>query len=515
MDHKKRRCESAERMKVTQLSDINYSIEDNENFKIEGAGNTKQWEFDPLTGKVVVSVLVKMDIHNTGVNIATLYSQKGKKLLEINTEGAYFYSYDGNKKCKLSHYNSDDWYSVYITINTNTDTYSLYIDGERQLWNAKLMFQADSLSSLSMGSVGGIIYSKRINIYKNPIQSVSDAAAGNEIWDVKEHGVTADGKTVVTKELQELIDKCADKGGGVIYLQDGIYLSGTIELKENITFYIETDAVLKGVLDIEAYPTQVSKDNPNWNMLVQGPQKSLIYADGKKNVKIIGGGTIDGSGDFEGEYGSESYRPSGILLVGCDDAKICDLYVIDAGMWTIPVVECDNLYIRDINMDSCWYPNRDAIDICDCFDVLIQNCNLKSDDDTICFKSGNESGCDNVLVRNCMIISTMANGIKFGTYSYGGFTNCTVADCIVKDTRTCGINIQSVDGGTIKNLFFENIIIDNVESAFFILIGDKGRVPDWGEHRIGSIENINFKDIEVNNLRRNYGSYLGGFKKDG
>lgn len=515
MVHKKCRNLSDERRDVTEFSDITYTIREEKYFQIYGEGSKKYWEFKPLTGKIILSILVKMDNPTRGVNIATLYTMPEQIVFEINTEGAYFYGYNGNIKCKLCHYNSDDWYLIYVAIDTKTNTYSLYIDGERQLWNARLKSPAEPISLFSMGSHGGTIHCKKINIYKNPIQSVNDAALDRIILNAKNQGVIADGETIVTEVLQRLVDECAENGGGVVYLQDGIYLSGTLELRENVTLYIETDAVLKGVLDIKEYPAQISENNPNWNMLVQGPQKSLIYADGKRNIRIIGGGTIDGSGDFEGAYGSESYRPCAILLVGCDNAKICDLYVKDAGMWTIPVVECDSLYIRDINEYSCWYPNRDGIDICDCLDVLIENCNFKSDDDTVCFKSGNESGCDNVLVRNCMIISTMANGIKFGTYSYGGFTNCSAIDCIIKDTRTCGICVECVDGGTINNLLFERILISNVESAFFILIGDKGRYPDWGEHRIGTIENIYFNDIEVNKVNRNYGTYLGGFKKEG
>ncbi len=191
---------------------------------------------------------------------------------------------------------------------------------------------AESISSFSIGSHAGTIYCKKINIYKNPIQSINDAALDRVILNAKKQGVIADGKTIVTEALQRLVDECAENGGGVVYLQDGIYLSGTLELKENVTLYIETDAVLKGVLDINAYPTQISENNPNWNMLVKGLQKSLVYADGKRNIRIIGGGTIDGSGDFEGPYGTESYRPCAILLVDCDNAKICDLYVKDAGM---------------------------------------------------------------------------------------------------------------------------------------------------------------------------------------
>lgn len=72
-----------------------------------------------------------------------------------------------------------------------------------------------------------------------------------------------------------------------------------------------------------------------------------------------------------------------------------------------------------------------------------------------------------------------------------------------------------MDGGLIKNLQFRRIFIQNVESAFFILVGDKGRTPDWGEHRIGCVEEILFEDIHAEGIRRSYGSYLGGYEAEG
>lgn len=475
-------------------------------------------KFHPVTERAVISLWVKMDNKTKGVNVVTLYEgespEEAGKVIRIDTEGAYFYSYDGKEKRKLCHYNSDDWYSIYISVNLWTGTYSLYIDGERMLHQAAVQKKAEKIQSISMGSYGGTLYVKRLHIYENPVPSVSDAVQGTLLFDAKELGVAADGKTKVTEQLQQLIDSCGPDGG-VVYLKDGTYLSGCLEMKENVTLYIEENATLKGSLDIEDYPVKLSETHPNWNTIVQGPQKSLLYADAQDNICVMGGGTIDGSGDFPGEYGSESLRVCAILFVGCENARICDLYVKDAGMWTIPVVECDNLYIRDVNIDSTWYPNRDGIDICDCYQVLIENCNIKADDDAVCFKSGNESGCDCVLVRNTFIISTMANGIKFGTYSYGGFTNCFCQDCIIKDTRTCAIGVQCVDGGQIRNLQFQRILIQNVESVFFILIADKGRTPDWGEHRIGSVEEIFFDSIEAENVKRNYGNYLGGYEEKG
>ncbi len=504
---------------IGKAEEVAQPSKDNKSVKVYGEDSVIRKEFTPIEGKIVVSLWVKLDNGTRGVNVATLFGRNDQedssKLIQLDTEGAYFYAYDGSTKKKLCHYNSDDWYSVYVTLDTEQGTYSLYIDGERQLDNVTFMQEVSSINTITMGSHGGVLYVNRLHIYRNPIQSIQEVTEDRLIFDAKDLGVKPDGETVVTEQLQHLIDQCSIRGGGVVYLKDGTYLSGCIEMKKNVTLYIERDATLKGVLDINAYDVKLSETHPNWNTLVQGPQKSLIFGDAQDNIRILGGGTIDGSGDFPGPYGSESLRVCAILLVGCENAKICDLYVMDAGMWTIPVVECDNLYIRDLNVYSTWYPNRDGIDICDCCDVLIENCNIKADDDALCFKSGNESGVDNVLVRNTFIISTMANGIKFGTYSYGGFTNCLCEDCIIKDTRTCAIVIQCVDGGLIKNLRFKHIVIRNVESVFFILIGDKERTPDWCERRIGSIEDIYFEDIQAESVRRSIGTYLGGFYKNG
>ena len=485
--------------------------------RIAGEGTCVQKKIEKTHGRLVISLWVKMDIHNTGVNVLTLLGEhEGQihKVLQLDTEGAYFYAYDGQKKQKLGHFQSDDWYSIYVAVNLEDGVYSLFIDGERMLHRAELFVPAKQALELWMGSHGGVMYVGQLSVYHNTISGIKELAQSQNVYHAKEMGVTADGQTLVTDQLQEIINTCSTTGG-VVYLEGGTFLSGTLELKSNVTLFIEENATLKGTLDLACYPVRLSATHPNWNTIVQGPQKALIYGDNQENIRICGGGTIDGSGDFPGAYGSESLRVSAILLVGCPNVEICDLYVKDAGMWTIPVVECDDLYIHDLNIDSTWYPNRDGIDICDCYDVLVENCNIKADDDAMCFKSGNESGCDNVLVRNCFIISTMANGIKFGTYSYGGFTNCICEDCIVKDTRTCAISIQSVDGGLIKNLQFRRIFIQNVESAFFILIGDKGRTPDWGEHRIGRVEDILFEDIHAEGIRRSYGSYLGGYEADG
>src|SRR5947207_144539 len=85
------------------------------------------------------------------------------------------------------------------------------------------------------------------------LRMTSAALAAREIlraqalhFDAQKHGAIGDGKAKDTLAIQRAVDACAAAGGGVVYLGPGIYLSGTIVLKDNVTFQLEAGATLLG-----------------------------------------------------------------------------------------------------------------------------------------------------------------------------------------------------------------------------------------------------------------------------
>lgn len=66
-----------------------------------------------------------------------------------------------------------------------------------------------------------------------------------------------------------------------------------------------------------------------------------------------------------------------------------------------------------------------------------------------------------------------------------------------------------------KKYLFERIEVANTGSAFLVVLGNRGNIPDWGTYKIGSIENVLFSDISVEKLKKSHGSYIGGFCQDG
>jgi polygalacturonase len=57
-----------------------------------------------------------------------------------------------------------------------------------------------------------------------------------------------------TKALQAAVDACAAKGGGVVVIPPGEFLTGSIELRSNVTLEIAGGAVLRGSPDLADYP---------------------------------------------------------------------------------------------------------------------------------------------------------------------------------------------------------------------------------------------------------------------
>ena len=57
-----------------------------------------------------------------------------------------------------------------------------------------------------------------------------------KIYNVCDFGAVGDGTTLNTKAIQSAIDACHSDSGGTVIIPVGNFLSGTLELKSNVTF---------------------------------------------------------------------------------------------------------------------------------------------------------------------------------------------------------------------------------------------------------------------------------------
>lgn len=330
---------------------------------------------------------------------------------------------------------------------------------------------------------------------------------------ITDYGAVADGITLSTIAIQKAIDLATKrKKGGIVVFPKGEFLSGTLEIKDNVELFFEEGAVLLGSTNPSDYYKINFEGRPDSPKKDDNSQLALVVANKADNIKLSGNGTIDGQGlklaltidslhhagvAIDPNYNSrrhrtnETMRPKLFRFSQSTNIVIKDLKVGEAACWGLSFELCNNLTIDGLTIVNRSYWNNDGIDITDCKNVKIINSDVNAADDGICLKSYYPGFFnDNILISNCTIRSS-ASAIKFGTASYGGFKNITIENIKVFDTFRSAIAIQSVDGGFIENVSINNIKAINTGNAFFIRLGHRdGKVP-------GSIKNVSITNMKV------------------
>ncbi len=325
----------------------------------------------------------------------------------------------------------------------------------------------------------------------------------NSLWlDVKApgFGATGNGTTKDTAAIQAAINACP--AGGYVWLHNGTFLSSTLFLTNNMTLFIDPTATLLGSGTNTDYPIL---DPPANNSQQGSCDRALIYAQGVTNFTIDGGGTVNGNGRNNFRSGVESTRPIPIWTALCKQVSIQNINIVDAAMWSLVNMQSDNLTISNINVnDDGLNGNRDGCDVVDCWHVVVANCTIDSGDDSICIKSGNSRGVNDLLVKNCTIIKSQSNGLKFGTASTGPFTNITFQDCTVLNTAHSAMAVESVDGSAVRNITFQRINFSGCQNAIFITLGSRSGAA------VGSVSGITFRDITGSSMSDVRGCPISG-----
>lgn len=331
----------------------------------------------------------------------------------------------------------------------------------------------------------------------------------NRVFRVADFGAVGDGVTINTAAIQKAIEACTAVGGGVVLVEKGAYVTGTIDLKSGVMLEIAQDAKLLGSTNVADYPPRVPAHQTvmdTWMKLTQ----SLIYAENCDHVGIRGAGVIDGRGSRENfpgknDIGALPNRPFLIRMIECRQVVMDGIHLKDAAAWMQNYLACDDLILQGVHVENLANWNNDGFDIDGCHNVIVRDCHSVSVDDGLCFKGASLRTMENVLVENSEF-HTPCNAIKFGTDSQGGFRNVLIRnvkiggpniDLLTKTHQAIsGISLQSVDGGTVENILVSNVSLNQAESSFCLRLGDRGRVkPDMPKPSPGALRHVIFEHI--------------------
>lgn len=341
------------------------------------------------------------------------------------------------------------------------------------------------------------------------------------IFEPWRYGAVADGKALDSPAINRAIDACTQAGGGIVYIRPGVYRSGTVILKSNVTLYVEAGAVILGSLDMRDYAGQAGPSERG-----DANKYHLIYARGEENVTLAGPGRLDGQGQTFWEPSGRaplapedqwaevtahawkkkaSGRPSPMLeFVECRWLRIEGIRIENSAGWTLRPINCDNVVIEGVSIKNPNFgSNTDGLDLTGCQNVFVSNCSIDTGDDAICLKSENPYGPEprlarNIVVTNC-VLTTCCNGFKVGTATQGGFENITFSNSVIynregefKDRVIAGIALEIVDGGWIDGVVITGIRMQRTRTPIFIRLGDRSRPHTYPQNGIRGvmIENI-------------------------
>ena len=362
------------------------------------------------------------------------------------------------------------------------------------------------------------------NAQTGKLPAVKTTAFRKDSFNIRSFGAVNDGITLNTKIINDAIIACNKKGGGVVVVPKGIWLTGPIVLLSNVNLHLDKNALLQFTDDLSQFHLIAT----NWEGQASFRNEAPVSATNASNIAITGQGIIDGNGDawravkkdkltetqwknlqarggllsedkktwyptassmkgFQtekaGVIGSSGktaadfaeikdfLRPNLVVFTKCDRILLEGVTFQNSPAWNLHPLMCTNLIVRNVYAKNPWYAqNGDGIDVESCKDVLIENSSFDVGDDGLCIKSGrDEEGrkrnmpTENVLIRNCTVYHAHG-GFVIGSEMSGGAKNIYVYDCTF-DGTDIGLRFKTTRGrgGVVENIFVDGIVMKNIQ----------------------------------------------------
>lgn len=212
---------------------------------------------------------------------------------------------------------------------------------------------------------------------------------------VTSFGAVGDGVTLNTSVLQKVIEEASAKGGGVIEIPEGRFLTGALFFKPGTRLHVREGGVLLGSDDISNFPPGPSR--MEGRSIEYFP--AVVNAYGVDDFSITGKGTIDGNGlkywqafwkrraENPACTNLEVSRPRLVFIRDSKNVRLEDVRLHNSGFWTTHLYKCENIKILGLHIFSpaepVKAPSTDAIDLDVCSNVLIHGCYMSVNDDVM------------------------------------------------------------------------------------------------------------------------------------
>ena len=319
-------------------------------------------------------------------------------------------------------------------------------------------------------------------------------------FNIRDFGAEEGGLVKNTGAIRKAIEAASKVGGGVVVSPEGKWLTGAINLDNNIDLHLAKGAELLFSQDFGDYLPVVFSRHEDIECF---KHSAFIYADGKANIAITGEGTLNGQGNpwwgfkeskkdvekrlydmgangvpvaervFDGSDGN-ILRPAFFQPMRCRNILVEGVTFLYGAFWTITPTYCENVIVRRVRIVTegsyGHTPNGDGVDPSSSKNVLIEYCDFDTGDDCIAIKAGRDNDglrvgmpTENIVIRHCVGLRGHG-GIVIGSETSGNIRNVYAYDCKFTGTdRIVRIKTARGRGGIVENMWFRDMHGDKIE----------------------------------------------------
>lgn len=385
------------------------------------------------------------------------------------------------------------------------------------------------MSLVTLISFGDLYGQSQLPTYSwSNLPKVAAPVFKRDTFNILQFGAKPDGHTLNTASINNAIKTCSSRGGGVVLVPGGVWVTGPVVMQHNVNLHITRNAMLLFTNDFSQYALVKGSYEGKPSMRNQSP----ISGANLQNIAITGKGIIDGNGDYwrmvtkdaltekewknkiasggavseDGHtwYPSEKtrkghslkdpgaivpgktekdyeavkdfLRPTLLNLTSCKQVLLEGVTFQNSPAWGLHLLMSEDITLRNVFVKNPDYAqNGDGVDVESCKNVLMEGCTFDVGDDGICIKSGKDKPgrergmpTENVVISHCVVYKGHG-GFVIGSEMSGGARNIFVSDCSFVGTDK-GLRFKTARGrgGVVENIYMRNIYMkDIVDEAIY------------------------------------------------
>ena len=391
-------------------------------------------------------------------------------------------------------------------------------------------------------------YAKYYENLPTKVAQVSRPSIPANELSLTEVGGVGDGVTLNTEAFKKGISQLTKKGGGRLSVPQGVWLTGPIQLKDNIELHLAKNAIIlmspdKSLFANEkssrCFPGISAKKCKNIAITGQGiidgngahwrPVKRNKVSDveWKTYKNVIGGVEADGGKlwyPYNAKAGypniadtpkkQEGKRADLVRFENCENILVEGVTIQNSPRFHLHPCYSKNVIIDGVTVRCPWNAqNGDAIDFSDVNIGIIVNSVVDAGDDGLCMKSGNNksdapaNGCEDIIIQDNTVYHA------HGGFVLGSETVQGMRRIVVRNNRFCGTDTglrfkSSLGrGGKTEKMFISDIVMTDIKDEAIIF------QCDYMDRPAGSDPNATpsftdeerqvapfFQDIHINNV---------------